>query len=112
MAKFPLTVTAKRSTDLSDEDADDAVVVPASPRSSGSGFLSFRYSSTIVSSRGGRTQVKAKRVSLEDGKLSTESFEGELDGRAHDDAVRRAQQEVLGEATPLLRMLRWMLPTR
>jgi len=57
-------------------------------------------------------QVKANRVSLEDGKLSTESFEGELDGRAHHDAVRRAQQEVLEEAAPLLRMLRWMLPIR
>jgi hypothetical protein len=110
MAKYPLTVAAKRSTALSGEDAK-AVVASASPRASGSGFLSFRYSSTIVSSHGGRTQVKAKRVSLEDGKLSTESFEGELEGRAHDDAVRRAQ-EVLEEAAPLLRMLRWMLPMR
>ena len=109
MAKYPLTVPAKRSTALSDEDA---VVAPASPRASGSGFLSFRYSSTIVSSHGGRTQVKAKRVSLEDGKLSTESFEGELDGHVHDDAVHRAQQEVLEEAAPLLRMLRSMLPMR
>jgi len=75
-------------------------------------FSASAIRSPIVSSRGGRTQVKAKRVSLEDGKLSTESFEGELDGRAHDDAVRRAQQEVLEEAAPLLRMLRWMLPMR
>jgi len=51
----------------------------ASPRAIGSGFLSFR-SSTVVSSHGGRAQVRAKRVSLEDGKLSNESFEGELDG--------------------------------
>jgi len=111
MAKYPLTVAEKRSTALGEQDAN-AVVAPASTRASRSGFLSFRYSSTIVSSRGGRTQVKAKRVSLEDGKLSTESFEGELDGRAHDDAVRRAQQEVLEDAAPLLRVLRWMLPIR
>jgi hypothetical protein len=110
MAKYPLTVAAKRSTAMREEDAN--AVVPASPRASGSGFLSFRYSSTIVSSQGGRTQVKAKRVALEDGKLSTESFEGELDGRAHENVVRRAQQEVLEEAAPLLRMLRWMLPMR
>jgi hypothetical protein len=51
-------------------------------------------------------------VSLEDGKLSSESFEGELDGRAHDEAVRRAQQQVLEDAAPLLRVLRWMLPSR
>ena len=96
---------------MSEEDAN-GVVRPASPGAIGSGFLSFRYSSTIVSSHGGRTHVKAKRVSLEDGKLGTESFEGELDGRVHDDAVRRAQQEVLEEAAPLLRILRWMLPMR
>ena len=111
MPKYSLTtVTPKRNTSLREIDAD--AVVPASPPANGSGFLSFRYSSTVVSSQGGRTQVKAKRVSLEDGKLSSESFEGELDGRAHDDAVRRAQQQVLEDAAPLLRMLRWMLPSR
>lgn len=110
MAKYPLTVGAKRSSALLEEDAN--AVVPASPRATGSGFLSFRYSSTIVSSQGGRTQVKAKRVALEDGKLSTESFEGELDGRAHEDVVRRAQQEMLEEAAPLLRLLRRMVPLR
>ena len=110
MAKYPLIVGAKRSSALREEDANP--VVPASPRATGSGSLSFRYSSTIVSSQGGRTQVKAKRVALEDGKLSTESFEGELDGRAHEDAVRRAQQEMLEEAAPLLRLLRRMVPLR
>ena len=111
MAKYPLTVAAKRNTALTKEDVSE-VVAHDSPGASGSGFFSFRYSSTIVSSRGGRTQVKAKRVSLEDGNLSTESFEGELDARAHNDAVLRAQQEVLEQAAPLLRMLRWMLPIR
>jgi hypothetical protein len=101
MPKYPLTtVTPKRNTSLREIDAD--AVVPASPPAKGSGFLSFRYSSTVVSSQGGRTQVKAKRVSLEDGKLSSESFEGELDGRAHDDAVRRAQQQVLEDADAAL----------
>jgi hypothetical protein len=33
--------------------------------------------------------VKAKRVSLEDGTLSAESFESELDGHVHDDALLR-----------------------
>ena len=108
MPKYPLTVAPKRGTALREQDGDAAV--PASPAPTG--FLSFRYSSTVVSSHGGRTQVKAKSVSLENGKLSSESFEGELDGHAHDDAVRRAQQQVLDDAAPLLRMLRWMLPVR
>ena len=110
MAKYPLTVASKRSTAL--REPDENAVVPTSLPATGSGFFSFRYSSTVVTSQGGRTQVKAKRVALDDGKLRTESFEGELDGRAHEDAVRRAQQEVLEEAAPLLRMLRWMLPMR
>ena len=109
MPKYPLTVAPKRSAALREKE-DDALV-PVS-RAAGSGFLSFHYSSTVVSSHGGRTQVKARRVSLEDGKLHNESFEGELDGRVHGDAVRRAQQEVLDEAAPLFRLLRWMLPTR
>jgi len=111
MPKYPLTVAAKRITALSEQRGSDPIL-PASPRSTGSGFLSFRYSSTVVSSQGGRTQVRSKRVSLEDGKLFSESFEGELDGAAHGDAVRRARQEVLEDAAPLLRMLRWMLPSR
>lgn len=110
MAKYPLTLAPKRSTSLREVVADE--IVPAPHSAAGSGFLSFRYSSTVVSSQGGRTQVRSKRVSLEDGKLSSESFEGELDGAAHGDAVRRARQEVLEDAAPLLRMLRWMLPSR
>jgi len=110
MAKYPLTLAPKRSTSLREVDADE--IVPAPHSAAGSGFLSFRYSSTVVSSQGGRTQVRSKRVSLEDGKLSSESFEGELDGAAHRDAVRRARQEVLEDAAPLLRVLRWMLPSR
>ena len=110
MAKYPLTVTPKRTATVREQD-DDAIV-PASSPATGSGFLSFRYSSTVVTSRGGRTHVRSKRVSLEDGKLSNESFEGELDGAAHGEAVRRAQQQVLEDAAPFLRMLRWMLPSR
>lgn len=110
MSRFPLTVAPKRSTALRERDSDE--VVAAAPRAAGSGFVSFRYSSTVVSSHGGRTHVQARRVALEDGKLSSESFEGELDGAAHDDAVRRARQQVLEDAAPLLRVLRWMLPGR
>jgi hypothetical protein len=103
-------MTAKQSPAVR-EDGGEAIV-PIAPPSTGHGFFSFRYSSTVVSSRGGRTHVQAKRVALEDGKLSSESFEGELDGRAHDEAVRRAQQQLFDDAAPLLRVLRWMLPGR
>ena len=111
MAKYPLSVAPKRNAASREVDASE-VVAQDSPQAGRSGFLSFNYSSTIVSSYGGRTHLKAKRVSLEDGTISTASFEGELDGRAYDDAVRGAQQAVLEQAAPLLHMLRWMLPRR
>jgi hypothetical protein len=109
MPKYPLTVAPKRSTAV--RDPDESAVVPTSPATA-SGFFSFRYSSTVVTSQGGRTQVRSKRVSLEDGKLSTESFEGELPAQAHEEAVRRARQQVLEDAAPIFRALRWMLPSR
>ena len=108
MPKHPLTVTPKPSPTPREQDVD--AVVPVSLQRSG--FFSFRYSSTIVSSQGGRTQVKAKRVALENGELRSESFEGELDARAHEDAIRRAQQQVFDDAAPLLQALRWLLPRR
>jgi len=108
MPKHPLTVPPKPSPTPREQAVD--LVVPPSPQRSG--FFSFRYSSTVVSSQGGRTHVKAKLVALEDGELRTESFEGELDARAHGDAIRHAQQQVFDDAAPLLQALRWLLPRR
>jgi hypothetical protein len=50
--------------------------------------------------------VKAKQARLEDGKLSTEAFEGQLDGHVYDELVRQMQQHVLGQTTWFLRLLR------
>ena len=88
---YPMTVAGKRSTALSEADAS-AVVVPDSPRASRSA-VNLRYSSTIVLSHGGLTQENAKRVSLEDGKLSSESFGGRARGS-------RARLRSAARATP------------
>ena len=71
-------------------------------RSSG-GFLSFQYSYTEVSSRDGRTQVRSKKTQFVDGKLTRESFEGELEGDAHRQMIEEAQRQ-------LIRSLSWFLP--
>jgi hypothetical protein len=112
MSNFPLKVVKRDAATTPSRKAEprDVELVTPGPRSTG--FLSFRYSHTEISSHGGRTRVTAKEVRLEDGKLSTERFEGELDGSAYDTAVRQAQQQVLGQAAWLMHSLSAWLPWR
>lgn len=107
MSKYPLKVTSKK-TALSKANPVAAEVATPAPRYGS--FISFRYSYTEFSSQGGRTRVKAKQARLDDGKLSTETFEGELDGNVYDEVVHHAQQQVLGQAAWLLRSMSWLLP--
>jgi hypothetical protein len=82
------------------------------PAAAPSGFLSFRYSYTEVTAQGGRTQVKGRRVRLDDGRLSSESFEGELGADAFATAVRRVQEQALQQSSWLLNPFAWLLPAR
>ena len=107
MSKYPLKVTSKK-TALRKTDPGAVEVATPAPRPGG--FFSFRYSYSEFSSQGGRARMKAKQACLEDGKLSTEAFEGELDGNVYDEVVRQAQQQVLGQAAWLLRSMSWLLP--
>ena len=109
MNKYPLKTVSKKAPLRQVEPADVDVVRP--PVQSG-GFFSFSYSYTEVTSQGGRTHVKSRRAQLADGKLSTESFEGETAGHVYDDMVRQAQQQVLDPSAWLLRSLSWLLPVR
>jgi hypothetical protein len=102
MSKYPLGSTSKK-TAVRKADPGAVEVALSAPRSGD--FFSFRYSYTKVSSRGGRTRVEARQARLEDGKLSTEAFEGELDGHVYDELVRQAQQYVLDQMTWFLRLL-------
>src|SRR5438128_10828989 len=85
ISKYSLKETSNK-TAVRKADPDAVEVATLAPRSGG--FFSFRYSYTEFSSQGGRTRVKAKQARLEDGKLSTEAFEGEIDGNAYDEVVR------------------------
>jgi len=102
MSKYSLKETSNK-TAVRKADPD-AVEVATLARRSG-GFFSFRYSYTEVSSQGGRTRVKTKQARLEDGKLSTEAFEGELGGSVYEELVRQTQQHVLDQMTWFLRLL-------
>jgi hypothetical protein len=107
MNKYPLKPISK-TTALREAEPDAVELAASEPRRGG--FFSFRYSYTEVTSQGDRTRVKARQVRLEDGKVSNEAFEGELDGRVYDETARQAQQLVLEQAGWFLRSLSWLLP--
>jgi hypothetical protein len=73
-------------------------------------FFSFRYSSVEMSATGGRTRVKAKTTRLEDGKLTSETFEGDLERPAYDRAVNAAQHYFLDQTALMLKSLSFLLP--
>jgi hypothetical protein len=75
----------------------DVVDVPP-PVAKGSGGFSFRYSYAEFSGVGASARVKAGRARYEGGKLTTESFEGELDPKAYERVVSDAGR-VFADAT-------------
>jgi hypothetical protein len=97
MATYP--VKAKKRA-LRKSGKDKVVVARAAGP-----FFSFRYSSTEVSLVDGKTRVRSRSARFEDGKLSSESFEGELDRGAYERMVSQAQRHFLG-------MLALFLPLR
>jgi hypothetical protein len=73
-------------------------------------FFSFRYSYMEISAVGDKAHVKSRHVRLEDGKLTSEAFEGDCDRSVHEQVLRDAQQLVLGQTALLMKALTWMLP--
>jgi hypothetical protein len=73
-------------------------------------FFSFRYSSVEMSAIGGRTRVKARTTRLEEGKLTSESFEGDLERATYDRAVNDAQRYFLDQSALMLKSLSFLLP--
>jgi hypothetical protein len=125
MSKYPLQPSTRRgaartldSREVIDVESREVAptapraVAPADPQPSFGGFFSFHYTRTEISSQGGRTHVRTRTASLQDGRLTSESFEGELDARAHVDAVRAAEREVLEQAARLLNPFSWLLRSR
>ena len=75
-----------------------------------SGAFAFHYSYTEVSLQGGRTQLKSMQTRLEDGKLSSESFEGQLEPGVYQQIVGQWQQQALAQTEMVLRGLSsWLL---
>lgn len=90
MTRLPV---ARRDSDRQAESDKFEVIESNDEASRGFGaFSSFSYSYTEVSAFGGKARVKSRRASFEDGKLVSESFEGDLNRDAYDQMVGQAQQ--------------------
>ena len=106
MNKLPVIAKPKRTRALRKvEDAAVDVIRPASGP-----FVSFRYSYTEMSVQGGKARVKSRTARFEDGKLSSETFEGELDRSVYDRSVDAAQRYFTEQTSLFLKSLSLLLP--
>ena len=91
-------------------DVQRKAVAVVTPRLPSSGFSSFRYSYTEITASGGKAQLRARSTRFEDGKLTSESFEGELEAGAYDRMVQQTQQYIADQTAQILRSFSWFLP--
>ena len=103
MSKYPVT-RAQRALREVETDAVE-VVRPASP------FFSFRYSHPEISRVGDKARVRSRQTRLEDGKLTTETFEGDVDRTVYDRMVGDAQRYFLNQTALFAKSLWWLLPS-
>lgn len=73
-------------------------------------FSSFRYSHTEITAGGGKAYLRSRSTRFEDGRLTSESFEGELEGTAYEQLVKQTQQYVANQTAQFLRSLSLFLP--
>ena len=105
MSKLPVR-RAERALRKFEHDAVEVV----EPPSSANPFFSFRYSYTEISASGGKARVKTRRARFEDGQLTSEAFDGELDRSAYEQIVGGAQHQFLAQTALLMKSLSWLLP--
>lgn len=75
-----------------------------------SGFFSFTYTYRELSNSDGKTQMRGQQVRYENGKLSSEEFEGTGDARVYDQAVESMQNLVVDSMNIFLSTFSAMLP--
>lgn len=96
--------------DLVPREVDRGDVEVVRPSSHGNAWFSFRYSHTEVSLSGGRARIASKHARYEDGKLTTEAFEGEIDRSVYERMTSDAQRFFSAQASWLLQGLGLFLP--
>ena len=103
MSKYPVK---RKALVTRERDADVVEVLPPGPQ----GWVSFRYSYTEISATGGKAHLKSKRARYEDGKLSTESFEADVDRSVYERMVDDAQRVFLSQTALFQQLLTAFLP--
>ena len=89
--------------------AEENAVQETNPAGRATAFLGFRYSHTEISAVGGAAHVKFRDVRFQDGKLTDEFFEGEIERSVYEHTVAEAQRFFLGEAELLMKSFASML---
>jgi hypothetical protein len=83
-------------------------VIPA--RASRRGEATFSYTQASISLGGNRAHVKARRVELTEGRLESETFEGDVDPSMFGRAVVEAQRRFLAQTALFWQPFASMLP--
>lgn len=105
MSKLPV-----HRTERAPRKVEQDVLEATAPAARANPFFSFRYSYMEISASGGKARVKSRRARFEDGKLTSEAFEGELDCSAYEQMVSEAQHRFLAQTALLMKSLSWLLP--
>ena len=94
MSKLPV-----RRAERAPRKVEQDLVEVMEPATRANPFFSFSYSYTEISASGGKARVKSRRARFEDGKLTAEAFEGELDRSAFERMVSEAQHQFVFRET-------------
>jgi hypothetical protein len=66
-------------------------------------FISFRYSYKSISSKDGKTHIKSKEKSFENGKFQSEEFEGTLPGNVFINMAGDMQKHIWSKMTAFMK---------
>lgn len=99
-----------RRTERALPEVETDVVEVMGPAARANPFVSFRYWYTEISASGGKARVRSRKARFENGKLTSEAFEGELDRSAYERMVSEAQDYFLGQTALVMKSLSWLLP--
>ncbi len=105
MSKFPVKIN-RRPARVVREDEAEIVEQPTTP------FVSFSYTFAEVSVRDGKARVRSRKTQLADGRVTSESFEGELDRSSYDDAIAKAHRHAATQTAMVFDMFSALLPFR
>jgi len=105
MSKLPV-----RRSERAPRKVEQGNVEVIEPAPSANPFVTFRYSYTEISASGGKARVKSRSARFEDGKLTSETFDGELDRTAYERMVSEAQHQFLAQTALLMKSLSRLLP--